>query len=303
MASKPKAVFIIGGIAVIVAAVFSWLLYQYLTTQAERLEKMKADAVATEEVVVASVDIPLGTVITPASVRAVEWPKSNMPAGAVVSTEAAAGRVAVVPLQPGDPVTESKLIPIEGPPGIMSYKVPEGHRAMTVGVDQVSGIAGFIVPGNKVDLVVTTKPAGGDEYVSKIFLQDIPVLATGQLIQESPEGEPVVVPTVTLDITPEQAEVLALASTEGRLQLILRRAGDTGEAGTVGATIAMVLGDKPIGKKAVSKKKRRYRKRAGPAKAPMVKKVKAPEVIEVSVEVLRNGIKSIEKFSVKGEVI
>jgi pilus assembly protein CpaB len=302
MASKPKAVFIIGGIAVIAAAVFSWFLLQYLQTQDARLERMKAEAVATEQVVVAAVDIPLGTVIVPASVKAVDWPKTNIPAGAVNSTGAAAGRVAVVPLQPGDPVTESKLIPIEGAPGIMSYKVPEGHRAMTVGVDQVSGIAGFIVPGNKVDLIVTTKPAESKEYVSKIFLEDIPVLATGQLIQESPEGEPVVVPTVTLDITPEQAEVLALASTEGRLQLILRRSGDSGEAGTGGATIAMVLGEETIGKKAAVKKKRRYKKRAAPAKAPRVKKVK-PRFIDVSVEVLRNGDKSIETFRVKGEEI
>jgi pilus assembly protein CpaB len=298
MAVKPRPVFIIGGIAVVVAAIASIFLYNYLVTQEQRLERMKEEAVATEEVLVAAVEIPMGTAVGVEGLKTVEWPRANVPGGAILSTDEAAGRVALLTIQPGDPITEAKLMPVGGPPGILSYKIPEGHRAMTLGVDQVSGVAGFITPGNKVDVVLTAQPPGFKERMSKIILQDVPVLATGQIIEQDPEGKPVVVPTVTLDVTPEDAERLALASDQGTIQLILRRAGEKGEVRTVGATIRKVI--KPT-KKRVAKKRRRVARKAPVEKAVMEKKVIKPAFVTVSVEVLRNGIKTIETFKVRGE--
>lgn len=300
MAAKPRAVFIISGVAVIVAFVAALSVYNYMVTQEERLERMKKEALATEDVLVAAVEIATGTVLSPASVRTVEWPKANMPPGAVQTTADAAGRVALLTLKPGDPITEAKLIPIEGPPGVLSYKIPAGHRAMTVGVDQVSGVAGFITPGNKVDVVLTLRPEGMKESISMIILQDVPVLATGQIIEQPIEGKPQVVPTVTLDLSPEDAEKLALASDQGRLQLLLRKAGETGEIRTVGATIEKLL---PAVKKAKKKKARKKVAKKIPTvkEAVAIKEELKPEFVTVSVEVLRNGVKTTETFKVEKE--
>jgi pilus assembly protein CpaB len=209
-------------------------------------------------------------------------------------------------IKPGDPITDAKLIPLEGPPGILSYKIPEGHRAMTVGVNQVSGVAGFINPGNKVDIVLTTTPAGFEEPISKIILQDVPVLATGEVVERPVEegGAAKIVPTVTLDLTPEDTERLALASNQGSLQLILRRVGEAGEVKTMGATIGSVIEDFKVAKK---KKKRVVRRKVVKKKPPVAKAVMekkeevGPEFVTVPVEILRNGEKTIETFKVKRE--
>jgi pilus assembly protein CpaB len=304
MAAKPRAVFIIGGIAVVVALIAAFAVWDYMRTQEDRLERMKQEALATEEVVVAAAEIPTGTVISPTAVKTVEWPKVNLPPGAILSTDNATGRVALLTIKPGDPITDAKLIPLEGPSGILSYKIPEGHRAMTVGVNQVSGVAGFINPGNKVDVVLTTTPPGLDEPISKIILQDVPVLATGQVIEQPPEGEPQIVPTVTLDLTPEDTERLALASNQGTLQLLLRRVGEAGEVKTMGATVGSVIEDFKVAKKKKRKVVRRkvVKKKPTVAKAVMEKKEKVgPEFVTVPVEVLRNGEKTIETFKVKRE--
>jgi pilus assembly protein CpaB len=301
MAVKVRPVFIIGGIAVVVGVIAAIAVYNWMTGEKERLEKRMAEAIATENVVVATVEIPMGTPVNAEKVQLVEWPKANMPPGAVQTIEAADGRVALLSIQQGDPITEVKLMPRGGAPGILSYKIPEGHRAMTLGVDQVSGVAGFITPGNRVDVVLTGQPFGHKEPMSRIILQDIPILATGQVIEQDPEGKPIVVPTVTMDLTPEDVEKLALANDQGRLQLVLRRAGEKGEATTVGATVKRII---EPGKKIVKKKRRRPPRKALPVrKAVAMKKKIKPKVVDVSVEVLRNGAKSIETFKVKEELL
>ncbi|MEE9614798.1 MAG: Flp pilus assembly protein CpaB [Thermodesulfobacteriota bacterium] len=294
MAAKPRAVFIIGVIAVAIAAVASIYLYSYLKSQEERV----LEAVATTDVVVARMAIPVGTAIELANVEAVAWPKASMPPGALTSATDAVGRVTLMGVQPGDPITEIKLMPTEGPTGILSYKIPEGHRAMTVGVDRVSGVAGFISPGNKVDVIVTTTPPGKDQPISKIILQNVPALATGHIIEQAPDGKPVEVPTVTMDLTPENSEKLALASTQGRLQLLLRKAGDTEELETVGATMQSVLaGDETLAKKKKAKVKTRGKRKAA------AKRIVKPRSTKVSVEVLRDGQRTTETFRVKKEAL
>lgn len=310
MAAKPRAVLIIGILAVAVGAVAATFLYTYLKSQ----EELVREAVETEQVVVASKAIVTGTTIDAAVIREIEWPKAAVPEGALLNSSDAIGRVALMSIQPGDPITSVKLMPKEGLPGIMSYRIPPGRRAMTVGVDQVSGVAGFITPGNMVDVVVTTKPSGYKDPVSKIFLQDVPVLATGQVIEQLPDGKPVIVPTVTLDVSPEDAEDLALASNEGKLQLILRRSGETGEVLTTGATVKEIVGERrrtPVRvKKAVLRRTVAKKRVAAPKPVVVAKKTPVPEVmvieprfIDVSVEVWRNGVKTIETFRIKGEVL
>jgi pilus assembly protein CpaB len=238
MAAKPKQVFVIGAIAVLIAAIASYFLYDYLKGQEVRMK----EAVATEAVVVASQNLPVGTVINDKQVKATSWPKSSMPQGSFAAIDRVVGRTVLDIVSAGEPVTSAKLVPAGGQTGILTYKIPEGHRAMTVAVDQVSGVAGFITPGNKVDVVLSVSPPGGGEPLSKIVLQDVPVLAIGQIIaQEKKDETPHVVPTVTMDVSPDDAEKLAVASTQGKLQLVLRRAGDTEVVRTTGATVVKVL--------------------------------------------------------------
>ena len=199
------------------------------------------------KVVVAKVAIPLGTKITPEQVMVVQFSKESTPDGVFESGDKLTGRVAVVNIAAREPVTESRLAP-EGTAGGLSAVIPEGYRAMTVKVDDVVGISGFIMPDTVVDVVVVITPtetgAGmHQEPISKIVLQSIKVLANGQNI-DKPESEREAnsVKAVTLLVTPEQAEKLALASTEGKLQLVMRNSIDQGDEQTKGVNKRGLLG-------------------------------------------------------------
>ena len=188
-------------------------------------------------VAVAKVAIPVGTKIIAEQVMVVQFPKESTPDGAFEAPEKLAGRVAITNILPREPITEAKIAP-EGTAGGLSAVIPEGYRAMTVKVDDVVGISGFIMPGTLVDVVVVIDPqeqAGMQNPISKIVLQNIKVLANGQNI-DKPEDqrEANSVKAVTLQVTPEQAEKLALAASEGHLQLVMRNQIDQGDEQTKG---------------------------------------------------------------------
>ncbi|MDQ3473906.1 MAG: Flp pilus assembly protein CpaB [Acidobacteriota bacterium] len=197
-------------------------------------------------VAVAKVAIPLGTKIIAEQITLVQFPQESTPDGAFDSVEKLAGRVAVVNIAPKEPITEARLAP-EGTAGGLSAIIPEGYRAMTVKVDDVVGISGFIMPGTLVDVVVVIVPTGtgavAQDPISKIVLQNIKVLANGQNI-DKPESEREAnsVKAVTLLVTPEQAEKLALASSEGKLQLVMRNSIDQGDEQTIGINKRTLLG-------------------------------------------------------------
>ena len=199
-------------------------------------------------IAVAKVAIPLGTKIVAEQITVVQFPKESTPDGAFEAPEKLAGRVAITNISAREPITESKLAP-EGTAGGLSAVIPEGYRAMTVKVDDVVGISGFIMPGTLVDVVVVIDPqekAGMQDPISKIVLQNIKVLANGQNI-DKPEDqrEANSVKAVTLQVTPEQAEKLALASTEGKLQLVMRNQIDQGDEQTTGVNKrGLLTGDK-----------------------------------------------------------
>lgn len=188
-------------------------------------------------VAVAKVAIPIGTKIIPEQIMVVQFPKESTPDGAFDSPEKLAGRVAVVNIGAREPIIESRLAP-EGTAAGLSAVIPEGYRAMTVKVDDAAGISGFIMPGTLVDVVVVIDPregSGMQDPISKIVLQNIKVLANGQNI-DKPENqrEANSVKAVTLQVTPEQAEKLALATNEGKLQLVMRNQIDQGDEETPG---------------------------------------------------------------------
>ena len=196
------------------------------------------------KVAVAKVAIPLGSKIIPEQIMVVQFPKESTPDGAYDTPEKLAGRVAVVNIAAREPITESRLAP-EGTAAGLSAVIPEGYRAMTVKVDDAAGISGFITPGTLVDVVVVIDPregAGNQDPVSKIVLQNIKVLANGQNIDKpKDEREAQSVKAVTLQVTPEQAEKLALAASEGRLQLVMRNQIDQGDEQTPGVNKRSLL--------------------------------------------------------------
>ncbi len=196
-------------------------------------------------VAVAKVAIPVGTKIIPEQIMMVQFPQESTPDGAFETLDKLNGRVAVVNIAPREPITEARLAP-EGTAGGLSAIIPEGYRAMTVKVDDVVGISGFIMPGTLVDIVVVIVPSETgmqQDPISKIVLQNIKVLANGQNI-DKPESEREAnsVKAVTLLVTPEQAEKLALASSEGKLQLVMRNSIDQGDEETKGINKRGLLG-------------------------------------------------------------
>jgi pilus assembly protein CpaB len=189
-------------------------------------------------VVVARTSISLGSKITPEQLELAQIPNGAMPEGAFEKIDLVVGRVAITNIGVREPLTTLKLA-ADGSAGGLSAVIPEGYRAMTVSVNEVVGVSGFILPGSFVDIVVVTSmPDQSQGPISKIVLQSIKVLASGTNLEQPKDGREVAnnVRVVTVLVTPEQAEKLALAGSEGRLQLVMRNTGDTEDANTGGAT-------------------------------------------------------------------
>src|SRR5690242_11910308 len=264
-------------------------------------------------VVVAKVDIPVGTRIIAEQLTVTQLPRSAAPDGTFskIDPENLIGRVAVVRIAAREPITESRLAPLGSAAGLSSV-IPEGYRAMNVRVDDVVGISGFIMPGALVDIVVVIEPPDSDkqkERVSKIVLQNIKVLANGANL-DKPKNEKEVdrVKTVTLQVTPEQAEKLALASSEGRLQLVMRNSIDQGDEVTTGATKKSLLSGEraqPVVEPGPSKEVKpatthssapRHRPRVAAAETAVRVNTPAPAPARPSVEVIKGSKKENVDF-------
>jgi pilus assembly protein CpaB len=197
-----------------------------------------------QQVVMTAVDIPVGTKLIKEQLTLAPLPSNSTPVGAFNSPDKLVGRVVLNGIAAREVITEAKLAP-EGTAGGLSAVIPEGYRAMTVKVDEVVGVSGFLNPGTLVDVVVTMAPAessGSKDTISKIVLQNIKVLASGQNIDRPKDDrEASAVRSVTLQVSPEQAEKLALASSEGRLQLVMRNSVDQEDERTPGANKRSLL--------------------------------------------------------------
>jgi pilus assembly protein CpaB len=149
-------------------------------------------------------------------------------------------RVVKVPIPQGNPILFSMLAP-EGTAAGLSGILDDGKRALTVKVDEVAGVAGFIHPGDRVDVLMDLSLKAQSEHFSKTILHNISVLTTGQIWEQKGENKPMVVNTVTLELTPEEAEVLNLASNEGKIRLALRNRNNTTIANTRGVTTSILI--------------------------------------------------------------
>jgi pilus assembly protein CpaB len=228
------------GLLMLVIAVVAGLAAVLLATRWLQMQGGDKGRIA-----VANVDVELGGRITTEMIRMVDWPQGSVPNGAFNDMAKLQGRVVKTSLQRGEPFMEAKLAP-EGTKGGLSAVVPEGKRAMTVRVNDVVGVAGFALPGTFVDVMVNTQEEGSqrndrERKISKIVLERILVLAVAQE-SDRDTTKPKVVNAVTLELTPQEAEIIDLARSVGTLSLVLRNQTDPKVTTTEGATKALLLG-------------------------------------------------------------
>jgi pilus assembly protein CpaB len=257
----------------------AYLALRYLRQQASPL--MAAEP-RRGQVALATRDLQVGTVLTPQDVKLVAWPGEAMPAGFIASTEAAVGRGVIATVRLNEPLLDTKLAPKEAGGGL-SIAVDEGLRALSVRVDEVVSVAGFVVPGTRVDVLLTLQPPGSSETQTRVILQNVQTLAAGQQIQKDKDGKPQTVTVITLLVTPEQAEKLTLAANQGRIQLALRNTMDTVTATTPGILASALLGG---GKRPASGN------RPNRGRAPTSVAAPAPTIIEG----YNGGVRPLLKF-------
>lgn len=238
--------------AVVVAAGATYGVYKLLQHNRESAR------IATVPVVVALADLPEGATIERNAVTANPWPVPTIPAGAFSSPDSVVGRVTRVAVFKGEPIVPGRLAPAGTGPGL-EVKITPGKRAMALRINDVAGISGFIQPNSRVDVMVTlaNQRQGEKQQVAKLFMENMRVLSVGHEVQRDAQGKPINAATATLEVTPEEAERLAVAASQGSIQLVLRGYGDPDSIDTKGATSRDVLSqlrlDQPIPVRTVSR--------------------------------------------------
>jgi len=211
-------------VAVIIGLAVSTFVYRQI-----QQAQIPARTVVMGEAVVAAANMPLGTRLQEQFLRTIPWPGGEPVAGMFTKIEDCVGRALITTVVENELILEGKLAPEEGGAGLAPI-IPEGMRGLSVRVDEVIGVAGFVLPSTMVDVLVTGSVGGrggSGDAVTRTILENIRVLTSGQRIEEDKEGKPQKVAVVTLLVTPEEAAKLTMASTEGRIQLALRNTIDT----------------------------------------------------------------------------
>ena len=221
-------------VAVAIAAIATFGVYRVL-------ENTKASSrIATRPLVVASKSLPEGASIDRASLSVRDWPVATIPAGAYSSTDSLIGRVTRVAIFEGEAIVPGRLAPSGTGPGI-EVKITPGKRAMGVRINDVAGVSGLIQPNSRVDVLVNIRTADGGRQVSKLFMENMRVLSVGTRVERDNEGKAIEATTAALEVTPEEAERLAVAVNQGTIQLVLRGYGDPDSVRTKGANSSDVL--------------------------------------------------------------
>jgi pilus assembly protein CpaB len=290
-----KRILMAVGVAALLALVASLGAYKFLSGKSRVAEQARLQTVG---IVVAVVDIPLGSTINPNQVALSPWPKDNYPKDVVVDPKVAVGRTALRDFVRGEPVVESKLVPLNKASSLLSLRVPPGMRAFSVKVNEVVGVGGFIVSDSRVDVVVTTSLSSRNQQdqFSKIVLEDVRVLAAGRETEQK-DNKPVTVNTVTLAVTPEEVEKLALATNDGKIQLVMRNFADNTLVMTGGIDKGRLLSSfrsAPIAPAAGSPTEKKPRRVS--RKAPSHAAASAPSKKSYSIEVIKGNKRTEENF-------
>ena len=269
----------LAGVAALVAAL---VVYSALKKREREVQEAMAQSV---NIVVATHDLHIGTQLDPTAVKLTRWSRDSMPPGAFTDIAAVTGKYVKTPFVENEPIVGDRLFSGVKTAGMLPLLIPAGMRAMSVPVDEVSDIAGFVLPGAHVDILVSlSDPSTGGQPFSKIVLQNVEVIAVAQEIEEA-KDEPKVVKVITVLLTPEEAERLSLASHDGTLRLALRNYEDKKVVMTNGSNIANMLrggGSPPV------------MEHQAAAPVPHVSARPRPKAIQV--EIMRDG-KSSESVS------
>jgi pilus assembly protein CpaB len=201
----------------------------------ERTTPLMASEPRKATIVLSARSLPVGAVVTERDVKTVSWPGDAVPSGYIRSIKDAIGRGVITPVAENEPLLEAKVSTKDAGGGLPII-IRDGMRAVSVRVDEIIGVAGFVIPGTRVDVMLTLdKGPDRPQAITKTLLQNVQTLAAGQSVTRDKEGKPQTVTVITFLLSPDDAELLALAAKEGRLQLALRNTLDTLRVSTVGA--------------------------------------------------------------------
>ena len=240
-------------IAIVVSAIFG-LIAAYGVYDFMRAQRREVDALreSTQQIVVAAAEIPAGSRIEEGMLRMAKYPTESMPTGSFTAPSALVGRTVGLAVVAGEPILENRLA--DGRGALLTTMLAPGARAMAVKVNEIIGVSGFIAPNDRVDVIANLeKPGtdGSDEKITKLVLQDKRVLSVAQTVEGTKDGEPKLASSITLELTPEEAEKLSFITTRGEILLALRSQTDRELATTKGSTVADFL---PAAPRRVSRK-------------------------------------------------
>jgi len=232
-------------LALVIAAVGSYFIYSWMQQQTRVVKEGPApvDKDKTEiiKVATAAVDMMPGTKLTSDMISTEDFLKKTVPPGHFTDTANVVGRVTINPIKVGEPIVEQRLASIDIKTGGVSALVSEGKRAVAVGGDKVLGLSGFIYPGNRVDVLVTWNDPETELEITKMVLENVLVLASGTLMQKNDKGDAAPVDVYTLELTPEESEIITLTRNLGKIQFALRNPIDAGTVLTKGATYDVAM--------------------------------------------------------------
>jgi pilus assembly protein CpaB len=291
------------GTAIIIALIASVLIYGYL----QKKTKVKEVIIETQPIAVAATDLSWGTTLTKEMIKEVDFLKGSLPGDFFSDPSSLVGRVLIYPVKANEPIFESRLAPNNVKTGGVAAVISPKKRAVAVKVDKVMGVSGFIHSGSRVDVLLTLTTGKTYNPVTKIILENLLVLAVGSEMKEKKgfEERASTTDVITLEVTPEEAEKLAMAAAEGKIQLALRNFNDTENVITPGTTIPALLASyshySPVKETKIVSKKEVESKRpvSQPSPPPIVKEKEKVESIKPPafiVELIKGSKVSEVKF-------
>jgi pilus assembly protein CpaB len=267
-------IFIVLALALVAGGTFAFGTYQYM----QSVPTTKAPGVKTQSVIVAATDMDMGAELRREDLRAIQWPADAVPMGAFTNPDELVGRGLIQPVTQNEVFLPAKLASKDAGAGLPPI-IPEGYRALSVRVNDVVGVAGYVLPGTRVDVVATVNPTQRPEDVqTRVILTNVQVLAAGTKIErDEANGKPLAVSVVTLMVDPGQAEKLTLAATEGKIQLALRNPMDKTAPATAGIRPAALM----AGNYYAPRQVRASRSTAAKAAAPVAPQPEPPMTVEI----------------------
>jgi pilus assembly protein CpaB len=277
--------------SIVLALVVSAVFYQ----MSSRGARMKPKQVEFRDLVTAAQPLPVGTTVRREELKITKIPLELFPHGGFSKVEEVIDRPVVSNVLLDEPVLEGRLA-VRGSGMGLAPIIPPGMRAVSVRVNDVVGVAGYVLPGMRVDVLVTGRPPNFNGTITNTVLQNIVVLTAGQVLQPESRGQAINTPVVTLLVTPEQAEILTLAGSEGRIQLVLRNGADQGTEKTPGRETAELYGQRKSQVAAPAKAAPYRPRQAAAAPAPTVAR---PVALPDEVVMIRGNLRTVEVVGAK----